>query len=1056
MPKRIMPVDRLWQVYLAFGFLCVALYYFVPPFKQNGVLFNVIGLSSAIVILVGIRLHKPASRSAWQAFAVGQLLFVTGDAFYYGYDQLFHQDVPFPSLGDFFYLAVYPALIMGLVILVRRRNPFGDRTSLIDALILTTGLALMSWVFLMAPYAHDQQLTLVEKLASIAYPLMDVCLLAVAIRLAVDRGTRQTSLTLLMLSIVSLLTADAILGSLVLEGGYTEGGLLDMGWAAYYLLWGAAALHPSMKQLEDPVSNRGKPVSNARLALLTGASLMPPGVQAVQIFRQADLELPVMIGGSVVLFALVVARMSGLIRESERSALRERELRKAARALVGARSREEVYHAGLTSMQTLIGSEHPVRLTAFSASGELRAQAVDAKGGREEWLLRAADLTSLDAASLRQQGFLEIVVEGSGLEKALRLPSSGLEAVAFPLFVREELRGLIFIGESASVSTQMKDAMQTLAVSISLTLESAILTDDLHRRKGEARFQSLVQNSSDLITVIDGRSMIQYQSPSVQRVLGYELDELLGTSFTDLLHPHERERVLALILEERESSSSSNGAVECQLRHCDGTWLIFEILRTNLLADPNVSGIVLNARDVSERKEFEQQLTHQAFHDSVTQLANRPLFTNRVEHALSRQTRDVGGMAVLFVDLDDFKIINDSLGHATGDEVLKLVGERLTRCVRPMDTVARFGGDEYAVLLEDIQRPEQVVEVVDRAFDALNEVMKLGDKELFIRASIGIAMLDAEDAMTSAADELMRNADVAMYRAKRDGKGAYRIYEPEMHSNVLARLELKGALQKAIDREEFQLYYQPIVGMGDGNVNGLETLIRWKHPERGIVLPGEFIPLAEETGLIGDLGDWVMREACRQMKFMQDLGLMTESQSVCVNISVRQLQEGLVELVSEALVASGLRPQCLTLEITETILMIDTEATIEKLHQLKALGIRLSVDDFGTGYSSLGYLSRFPVDVLKIDQTFVGQISAAGHGSVLVAAIVKLGEALNLETIAEGIEFKDQADRLIELGCPLAQGYYFGKPMDIDATLEYLGARIAVEGRHDAAPQNGA
>ena len=1054
-PKTPLPVSRLWQAYLAVGFLCVLLYYFVPPFKQNGVLFNLIGLSSAVMIFVGIKLHKPASRRAWQAFAVGQLLFVTGDVFYYGYDQIFHQDVPFPSLGDFFYLAVYPALILGLVILVRRRNPLGDRTSLIDALILTTGLALMSWVFLMAPYAHDPTLTLDVKLASIAYPLMDVCLLAVAIRLAVDRGTKQTSLMLLMLSIVSLLTADAILGSLTLEGGYSEGGLLDMGWAAYYLLWGAAALHPSMKQLEDPVPNRGKPVSTSRLALLTGASLMPPAVQAVQIFRHADLELPVMIGGSAVLFVLVVARMSGLIRESERSALRERALREAARALVGARGREEVYQAGLTSMRTLLGKdEHSVRLTAFTVSGELRAQTVDSEGDREEWLLRAADLTSLDAASLRQKGSLEIVLAGSGLEKALRLLPGGLEAVAFPLFVREELRGLIFIGESASLSTQMKDAMQTLSVNISLTLESAILTEDLHRRKGEARFQSLVQNSSDLITVIDGRSAIQYQSPSVQRVLGYELDELLGTNFSDLLHPHERERVLALMLDEREHPSHSEAAVECQLRHCDGTWLIFEILRTNLLADPNVSGIVLNARDVSERKQFEKQLTHQAFHDSVTQLANRALFTNRVEHALSRQTRDVGGMAVLFVDLDDFKIINDSLGHAVGDEVLKLVGERLLRCVRPMDTVARFGGDEYAVLLEDIQRPEQVVEIVERTFDALNEVMRLDDKELFIGASIGIAMLDGEDAMTSAADELMRNADVAMYRAKRDGKGAYRIYEPEMHSNVLERLELKGALQKAIEREEFQLHYQPIVGMGDEHVNGLEVLVRWKHPERGLLLPGDFIPLAEETGLIGALGDWVLREACRQMKFMQDLGLMTQTNSVCVNISVRQLQEGLVELVSEALEASGLKPQCLTLEITETVLMIDTEATIDKLHQLKALGIRLSVDDFGTGYSSLGYLSRFPVDVLKIDQTFVSQI--AGHGSVLVAAIVKLGEALNLETIAEGIEHKDQADRLIELGCPLAQGYYFSRPMDIDATLEYLGARIAVEGRQDAAPKNSA
>jgi diguanylate cyclase (GGDEF)-like protein/PAS domain S-box-containing protein len=1036
--------DRLWQGYLAFGALLLVLYFLVPPFKANGILFNVIGVSSAIAILVGIRLHKPRTPQAWKLFAGGQLLFVTGDAFYYGYNAVFHHDVPFPSLGDFFYLAVYPALIVGLLVLIRRRNPAGDRASLIDALILTTGLALMSWVFLMAPYAHDPSLTFLEKLVSLAYPLMDVCLLAVAIRLAVDRGSRQFSLKLLVLSIISLLTADAILGILTLQGGYTEGGLLDAGWATYYLLWGAAALHPSMKFLEEPAPNREGRLSRSRLASLTVASLVAPAVQAVQAIRDAPLELPVMITGSALLFALVVARMSGLLRESERSASRERALREAGRVLLGARGREQVYQAGLSSMETLVGAGHLVRLTVLAASGELRSQGVVQGGSKEEWLLRASDLTSLDATTLRERGSLEFAPHDIGLSDALRLPADAAKAIVYPLFVREDLRGLVFIAGPSTSSTQMKNAMQTLAVKISLTLESAILTEDLHRRKGEARFQSLVQNSSDLITVIDEKATIQYQSPSVERVLGYEIDELVDSNFADLLHPHERERVLALLTERVDTSAGPGDFVECRVRHANGTWLVFEILKTNLLQDPNVAGIVLNGRDVSERKEFEQQLTHQAFHDPVTHLANRALFTNRVEHALSRQTRDAGGIAVLFVDLDDFKVINDSLGHAAGDEVLREVGVRLLRCVRPMDTVARFGGDEYAVLLEDIQRLDQVAEIADRTFDALDEAIVLDDKEVFIRASIGIALLDGEDAMTSAADELLRNADVAMYRAKRDGKGHYRIFEPEMHANVLERLELKGSLQKALEREELELFFQPIVALPNEEVCGLETLVRWRHPERGIVLPGEFIPLAEETGLILSLGEWVLKQACRQMKFMQEIELLSSEQTISVNISVRQLQQpGLVELVQEALTASSLKPSCLTLEITESILMIDTEATIEKLLELKALGIRLSVDDFGTGYSSLGYLSRFPVDILKIDRTFVNQIEVAGQGSVLIAAIVKLGEALHLQTIAEGIESAQQAARLIELGCPLGQGFYFCEAMDIDTTLEYLGARQA-------------
>ncbi|MBA2426605.1 MAG: EAL domain-containing protein [Actinobacteria bacterium] len=1031
----------------------MALYYLVPPFKGSGLVFNLVGLSSTAAILLGIRLHKPESRLAWYLFALGQFLFVSGDAFYYGYDAVFHHDVSFPSLGDIFYLAVYPALIGGVLILVRRRNPRGDRAGLIDALILTTGLALVSWVFLMAPYAHDSTLSLVEKLFSIAYPLMDVCLLAVAIRLSVDGGLRQRSLGLLLLSIVALLTTDAILGVLTLNGGYNEGGLLDAGWATYYVFWGAAALHPSMKGLERHGGNPDGRLTRQRLALLTAASLMPPAVQAVQAIRNAPAELPVVIATSVIVFGLVIARMAGLLRETERAAAQEKSLREATRTLIGASSLDEVHRAALSSMRSLVGADHWVRLTLLAPSGELRAQAWDVDGGKEEWLVRAADLTSLDAASLRELGALEVDLHGSTVRRSLRFPDQAKASMLFPLFVRQELRGLVFVAGTAPFPKPMKAAMQTLAVKIALTLESAILAEDLHRRESEARFKSLVQNSSDVITVIGPGSKIEYQSPSIERVLGYEPDELVGSSFAELLHAEERDHVLALIADV-DSPQASDQVVECRLRHANGEWLVFEILRTNLSHDPNVAGIVLNARDISERKQFEQQLTHQAFHDDVTNLANRALFTNRVEHALARQTRDEGGLAVLFVDLDDFKLINDSLGHAAGDVVLAEVGARLTRCVRPMDTVARFGGDEYALLVEDVQRLDEVAAVADRIFELLSAPIRVEQNDVVIRASIGITLIDGEDAMTSAADELMRNADVAMYRAKREGKGHYRVFEPQMHASVLEHLEMKGALEKALERKELKLYYQPIVDLPEGRVKGLEALVRWHHPQRGIVMPGEFIPLAEETGMIVELGKWILGEACRQLRFMQDLALAPPSLTMAVNISVKQLQQpGLVATVAEAIAAAGVKPSCLTLEITESVLMIDTEATITKLHELKALGVRLSVDDFGTGYSSLGYLSRFPVDVLKIDQTFVSQIDGLAPGSVLIAAIVKLGEALGLQTVAEGIERPEQSDRLTQLGCPLGQGYYYSKPMNIDTTLEYLASESSTVAPNGAPPR---
>jgi diguanylate cyclase (GGDEF)-like protein/PAS domain S-box-containing protein len=1035
--------DNAWRLYLMAGALVLILYYLVPPFKGSGLLFNAIGLSSGVAILVGLRMNAPSERRAWLFFAAGQFVFVAGDAFYYGYDAVFHKDVPFPSVGDFFYLAVYPAIVAGLLILIRRRSTGGNRNSLIDALILTIGLALLSWVFLISPYTHDASLGILEKVVSIAYPAMDVLLLAVAIRLSVDGGLSRPSLRLLVLSTVCLLTTDAILGLLTLNGGYQEGGLLDTGWAAYYLLWGAAALHSSMRGIGEPVPDRHDRVTWRRLAMLTAASLTAPAVQAIQALRGAPLDLPVMVLSSAALFCLVVARMAGLVRGTERSALREKSLREAARALVGATSRDEVRDAALRSMLTLAGRGHDIRLTYLSPNGQLRARYLDEDGERVEWSLKASDMVVLDARQLRGRGSLLMDLDGSPLRQSLQLPAIDRHAMAFPLFFKDQLRGLVFVAGPEEFPTPMRNALQTLTVQISLALESAILTEDLHRRTSEARFQSLVQNASDVIMVVEPDLTLKYVSPSVERVLGYKTEALQGRRLTELLHPHEEDKVAPVLGDAIGGPQAGFEMVECRLRHYEGTWLHFEILRTNLLGDPNVSGVVLNARDVSERKEFEQQLRHQAFHDPVTNLANRALFADRVQHALARQTRDAGGLAVIFIDLDDFKVINDSLGHAAGDKVLAEVGRTLNQCVRTMDTVARFGGDEFAVLLEDTQSTEEVAEIADRILEALEGAIDVDGKEVYIRASMGMAILEGEDAMTSAADELMRNADVAMYMAKREGKGHYRVFEPEMHASVVERLELKGSLQRAIERGELEVHYQPIIEIPGERVAGFEALVRWKRSEGRMVSPADFIPLAEETGLIVPLGGWVLKEACRQARFLQDMFPTYPLLTMSVNLSAKQLsQPGLVAAVEQALTEFDLDPATLTLEMTESVLMSDTEVTLSRLQELKRLGVRIALDDFGTGYSSLSYLSRFPVDVLKIDRSFVNTIDGEGEESALAAAIVKLGEALHLRTVAEGIELPAQLDRLVELGCVLGQGFYFGRPMHIDALIEYLSPNL--------------
>ena len=465
----------------------------------------------------------------------------------------------------------------------------------------------------------------------------------------------------------------------------------------------------------------------------------------------------------------------------------------------------------------------------------------------------------------------------------------------------------------------------------SLALESAALTEEVHRRTSEARFGSLIRASSDLITVLDSDARIDYQSPSIERVLGYTPDEVVGTSFASLLPQGEQSRLLHLLDDAAAYDGAAGTAVlDCTLRHRYGEALHFEIQHTNLLDDEHVRGIVLNSRDVSERKAFEEQLQHQAFHDPVTGLANRALFAERVRHAVARARRDHIGLAVIFIDLDDFKTINDSLGHAAGDRVLLEVGKRLGTSIRASDTAARFGRDEFAVLLEGVESAQEAADTAERIIESLAAPLSVEHKELVTRASMGISMVAGEAATD--AEEMIRNADAAMYIAKRDGKGGYRLFEPAMHEGVLARLELRADLQRAITNNQFELHYQPVVALGTGQASGVEALLRWRHPERGLVPPDQFIPFAEEIGLIVPIGRWVLREGCRQAVLMQRLLPNDPPLTMAVNLSVKQLQHSdIVADVRDALADSGLDPACLTLEITETVMMTDTDLEVQRL-----------------------------------------------------------------------------------------------------------------------------
>ena len=549
-------------------------------------------------------------------------------------------------------------------------------------------------------------------------------------------------------------------------------------------------------------------------------------------------------------------------------------------------------------------------------------------------------------------------------------------------------------------------------------------------RQNEARFRSLVQHSSDVIIVTRADGTVRFVSPSAARVLGYDPGEMLRHTVSELLHPDDRERA-ALFFATAAQAPGVTGPVEWRFRQPDGSWLHAEILATNLLHDPTVKGVVLNTRDVSERRRLEEQLTHQAFHDPLTGLANRALFRDRVSHALALAQRRGTPVTVLYVDLDDFKNVNDSLGHAEGDRLLIAAAERFLACARTADTVARLGGDEFAILIEGADGSEGLP---DRLADAMSHPFSLSGNQVRVTASIGVASAAPGDR----ADDLLRNADMAMYAAKRHGKGRAETYESRMYAVIRERLDLEAALRDAIERRELTLFYQPIVALKSGDIYGVEALLRWEHPQFGRLLPQHFVPLAEETGLIVQLGAWVLAEACRQLQVWR-AAHPEHTLAVSVNISGRQLQgAGLTDALRQTLTSSGVEPSMVVLEITESVLMQQTDAILERLQQLKALGVRLAIDDFGTGYSSLSYLQRFPIDILKIAKPFVEEVGQGADRSALARAIVGLGDTLKLQTIAEGIERAEQLAALIELGCPLGQGHHFWPALSAAAIEELL------------------
>ena len=535
-------------------------------------------------------------------------------------------------------------------------------------------------------------------------------------------------------------------------------------------------------------------------------------------------------------------------------------------------------------------------------------------------------------------------------------------------------------------------------------------------RASEAHHRAIVDTAFDAIVTVDADGRLVSLNRGAERIFGYPASAVVG-------------QPLALLL----PAAPDLGAVCAPDRTCevagrrrDGTPVPLEFSVTEIRPAPGPLFAAI-LRDVTERRDFETRLAHQAFHDALTGLPNRALFLDRLGHALARSDRHRRAVAVLFLDLDRFKVVNDSLGHEAGDRLLVATASRLRACLRPSDTLARFGGDEFTVLLEDIGGARDAAAVAERITAALGGAMTIGDQELVVTASIGIALGTAGSVVPG---DLLRHADIALYRAKGEGKARYAVFDTAMHEQARARLALEGDLRRALAQGELELHYQPQVSLATGQIVGVEALARWQHPARGMIAPAQFLPLAEEIGLMVPLGQWVLAAACRQAQEWRARWQAAAELRLAVNLSAPEFREPhLVARVAEVLTRTGFPPHLLELELTESALLGDAPATADTLRALRRLGVRLALDDFGTGYSSLSYLRRFRADTLKIDRSFVAGLATTPEQQAIVAAIGALAHALGLGVTAEGVETAEQVERLRSLGCDLGQGYYFARPL---------------------------
>jgi diguanylate cyclase (GGDEF)-like protein len=1038
-----MEMRRLAALYAGLMIAASAVHLWWRPGASYGA--AVVGVGSVAAVLYGVRRYRPVHATPWLLLAAALLLNITARLLYVALPGALGSLKPWIWVVWLLQLVMMVALTAGLLTLVR--STLRGASAAIDSAIIVLGTGLLGAVLIAIPYASTPGGNDLWSTVRVAYVARDVLILAAGIHIATAvRLTR--SVVWMLAGLLGLLVYDVLFRVGRIHGEWLGGTAIDIGWLLFFAAVGAAALTPSMRTFDTPVARHSRDGSPIRIGLVVTLALMPSVVLLIGLFRDPPWYQPLIVIAATLILILALARIVDVAARLRRQMYGERVLRQAVPDLASAREVAAIVPTLRRAVGRLLppGTDYQVAL-ALPRTTTVSDVVSDSI---EEGLHRTTELPPAVASQLGDRGLTlatSAVPARYPSSPALHLIEDRVDRMHRYVSATENGSGPTLLVRSDRRSLdELKPRLEVLATQAGFALERIRLDQENIRHISESYFRALVQNSTDVILIVDDDNRIRYASPSAGAVFG---DRSLRRAWLPGLVQHPDRRAVEALLDEvragpgRASTSRAADAV----RHED--WIIqadgigparVEVASRDLRDESSIGGLVLTLHNVTRQRLLEHELEQRAFHDPLTGLGNRLPFSERIDAAVARSEAGAGLTAVLYADIDDLKAVNDRFGHDKGDAVLIAVGHRLRafvdrsggpeRCM-----AARLGGDEFAVLLAGIPDARSADLCAAELLRTLSLPIDIGGHEVAGGASVGVATTE-DDAGTSA--ELIRNADLALYAAKAAGKGHWRHFEPWMRSTVMARLEVRSSLERAIADDALRLEYQPIVALDDGHPIGFEALLRWQHPTRGRLKPDEFIDIAEESGLIAPIGEWVLATALRTARTWARDDTGTQPY-VGVNVSARQFRTpGFTSTFHRILAEGGLRPDRVMLEITESLLLRDDDTVWQDLQDLRRSGVRIAIDDFGTGYSALSYLRHVPLDVIKLDRSFIQSMAVSVQQRELVQGIVGLADTLGLQVIAEGIETENERLIAEQIGCSYGQGYLFSPPMPVDETHRFL------------------